>query len=362
MTHPLRYYVAPLMLVLLLLPTQALAGIVVGSFNVLHLGWSNGKNYEKLAHVAKHFDLLALQEVMTEEGLERLVNEMEAASGERWGVMASHAIGRGSYREMYAFVWRERAVEYAGGAVVYIDARDQFAREPFLAKFRSRHTGQEIAMANIHVLYGNSVGDRLPEIQAMADIWDWMAEVYPGVPRKIVGDFNLAPQHRAWGALRERGAVPAIQTGATTLSPRQGRYANLYDNIWKEAGAFQISERGILRFPDLLGITHERARDVVSDHAPVYVALGGARLELVPFQARQFDTRVVAANDPAYDCIDLNRSDYQDLTRLPHIGDARARDIQAGRPWQSAQELRRINGIGPARVADIIGSGLLCQG
>ncbi|WP_340147129.1 hypothetical protein [Halomonas sp. PA16-9] len=80
-----------------LLSPVAMAGILVGSFNALQLGWDNGKNLEKLAHIAHHLDLIAWQEVMTEEAVEALVHELETASGERWGYMVSHAIGRGSY-------------------------------------------------------------------------------------------------------------------------------------------------------------------------------------------------------------------------------------------------------------------------
>lgn len=351
-----------LALVFALASPVATAGILAGSFNALQLGWNNGKNLEKLAHVAHHLDLIAWQEVMTEEGVEELVQALEAASGEPWGYMVSHAIGRGSYRERYLFTWRESRVEYSGGAVVYIDDRDRFAREPFLAKFRSRLTGQELALANIHVLYGNSVRDRLPEIEALVGIWDWMADIYPGVPRVIAGDFNLAPDHPAWDSLRQQGAVPAITQGATTLSTTRQQFVNLYDNLWKEDGAFAVSDRGIINVPALLGIDFQRARDVVSDHAPVFIGLGGAELALTPFNGVVMAGGQPAANDSAYDqCIDLNASSAEHLEQLPHIGPARASAITEGRPWGSVEALTRIQGIGPARLADIRQSGLLCD-
>jgi|TARA_B100000929_G_scaffold288041_1_gene275756 endonuclease/exonuclease/phosphatase family metal-dependent hydrolase len=345
-----------------LLSPVAMAGILVGSFNALQLGWDNGKNLEKLAHIAHHLDLIAWQEVMTEEAVEALVHELETASGERWGYMVSHAIGRGSYRERYLFTWRESRVEYSGGAVVYIDDRDRFAREPFLAKFRSRLTGQELALANIHVLYGNSIRDRLPEIEALVGIWDWMADIYPGVPRIIAGDFNLAPGHAAWDSLRQQGAVPAITEGATTLSTTRQQFVNLYDNLWKEDGAFVVSDRGIIDFPALLGIDFQRARDVVSDHAPVFIGLGSAKLALTPFQGAVVVDSAPAANDPGYDpCVDLNGSGADHLEQLPHIGPARATAIIEERPWGSVEALTSIPGIGPSRLADIRESGLLCD-
>ncbi|MFU8815171.1 MAG: helix-hairpin-helix domain-containing protein [Pseudomonadales bacterium] len=349
------------LLVVLLAPSAALADVVLGSWNIQNLGWDNAKRYDKLAHVANHFDFLAIQELMNNAALERLQQELEALSGESWSSMASHALGRASYREHYAFLWRDSAIEYLDGAVVFLDNADVFAREPYSARFRSRRSGQTFAAANVHVVHGSSVGHRLPEIAALVDYWQWLGEVYEDTPRLLMGDFNLAPQHPAWESLRAQGVIPAITEGATTLSPTDGRYANLYDNIWKIGGRLDVSSRGVIEFPTLLGLDHARARAVVSDHAPVYVALGDAAVELRPFPSASFDASVVAAND-AGDCIDLNRSDFEALQALPHIGPARARAIIDGRPWEDAEQLQRIAGIGGERLAEIVACGLLCHG
>jgi hypothetical protein len=60
---------------ILVAATLAVAGIasasdiIVGSWNVKRLGHGDRQNFTALAEVAKRIDLLALQEVMTEEGL-----------------------------------------------------------------------------------------------------------------------------------------------------------------------------------------------------------------------------------------------------------------------------------------------------
>ncbi|TVP57281.1 MAG: endonuclease [Halomonadaceae bacterium] len=350
---------AGLFLVCMCLPVIAFADVILGSWNIQNLGWNNDKRFDKLAHVVDHFDFLAIQELMNEEALERLEEKVETLSGESWSSMASHALGRSTYREHYAFLWRDSAVEYVEGAVVFIDSSDVFAREPYSAKFRSKRSGQAFAVGNIHVVYGRSVGDRLPEIAALVDYWDWLEEIYPGIPRLLMGDFNLAPHHQAWQLLRDRGVIPAITAGATTLSPTAGRYANLYDNIWKVSGELDIPRRGIVEFPALFGIDHVRARDVVSDHAPVYISLGNAELALRPFTSAAIAS-MPAANEATY-CIDLNRSSQEALQTLPHIGPARVQGIIDRRPWQSAEQLSRLSGIGPGRLADILNSGLLCK-
>lgn len=230
--------------------------------------------------------------------------------------------------------------------------------------FRSVDDGETFAIGNVHVYYGDSVSDRLPEINALADYWDWLGEVYPDTPRMLVGDMNLGASHAGWQALRQRGAVQVIEDGATTLSSHNGRYANAYDHIWATPGRLSIRDSGKVRFPEVLGIDHETARATVSDHAPVWITLGDARLALTAFtgQVPVAMTTTAAANDASYgDCIDLNRSSVGELDELPHVGEARARAIIDGRPWQNPQGLTRIRGIGEARMNDILQSGLLCK-
>ncbi|WP_253742774.1 hypothetical protein [Halomonas sp. THAF12] len=82
---------------------------VIGSWNLEHLGWNNDKRLDRVVRVAGRFDLLAVQELMDDEALTRLERELEAVSGEDWSSMASHAVGRGRYREHYGFLWRPAA-------------------------------------------------------------------------------------------------------------------------------------------------------------------------------------------------------------------------------------------------------------
>lgn len=339
-----------------LTPLAAPADVLIGSWNIKHLGWDNDKAFHEVAHVANHFDLLAIQELMDTSALALLEATLEEVSGEAWSSMASHELGRGSYTEHYGFLWRKSEVAYADGAVVFLDHGDVFSREPYSARFRDRDTDQVFTAATVHVVYGDSVGDRLPEIDALADYWDWLGETFPDTPRLLMGDFNLAPEHDGWAPLRERGAQPAITAGRTTLGTTAGEYANLYDNLWYDAERLSPSGHGILRFPDLLPLDHDTARDRISDHAPVYLGLGGA--DLTPI--RTAVDRQATRKSPR--CISLNDSVATTLERLPHVGPARADAIIAGRPWDAPDDLTAIRGIGGERLADIRGSGLLCGG
>lgn len=333
------------------------ADAIIGSWNIKHLGWNNDKSMTEVAHVANSFDFLAIQELMNPTALGELEQTVEQLSGESWSSMASDDLGRSSYREHYGFLWRDSEIEYDSGAVVFLDFGDVFSREPYSAKFTVLESNRSFAAANVHVVYGDSVSDRLPEIDALADYWKWLEEVYPGTPRLLMGDFNLGPSHDGWKSLSQLGASPAITQGATTLSSTNDQYANLYDNIWSVEGQLPITGQGILRFPELLGMDHEEARDLVSDHAPVYIALNGAELD---HQAASYVTNS-SPNEASRNCIDLNSASAEQLGTLPNIGPVRADDIIEGRPWTSTESLTRVTGLGPSHVIEISNSGLVCS-
>jgi beta-lactamase superfamily II metal-dependent hydrolase len=60
------------------------------------------------------------------------------------------------------------------------------------------------------------------------------------------------------------------------------------------------------------------------------------------------------------DCIDVNTATKEELTEITQIGEERADELIQFRPYQSLDELSQINGIGPARVAEIKEQGLAC--
>lgn len=280
----MRRTAAGLLVLIVIAGQAAAADLRIGSWNVRHLGWTGEtKSYEALAEVISYFDLVGLQEVMSEQGAETLRRAVEKRTGERWGVSSSHLVGRGSYREMYSFLWRQSAVRYVDGAVVYIDSRDVFAREPYAARFEAADGSIRFVMASVHVIYGDDESRRRAEAQALKDYWEWLAGAFPEDSLFILGgDFNLPPTDKAWSSLKGI-AEPLITKGASTLSPHDGRYASLYDNLWVPKGVpLPITAAGILRFPqDVLGWPHKKALERVSDHAPVYLRLNTAAKSVV---------------------------------------------------------------------------------
>lgn len=58
--------------------------------------------------------------------------------------------------------------------------------------------------------------------------------------------------------------------------------------------------------------------------------------------------------------MDVNSATVEELDRIKHIGPVRAAEMITLRPFSSLDDLVRINGIGPSRLADIKSEGLAC--
>ena len=62
----------------------------IGSMNVLHMGWDNGKDYGALACVLSHFAISALNEVESEDAMGELERALEATTQEGWSYHIAH--------------------------------------------------------------------------------------------------------------------------------------------------------------------------------------------------------------------------------------------------------------------------------
>lgn len=262
---------ATLTIGLMLLALNASA-VELGTWNVKHLG-DAARDWQRTADVIAPYDFVALQEVHGDRGVQRIEALLEQSTGIEWESLTSgRAVGRGQYKENYAFIWRAGSVRYDGGANTYIDSRDVFAREPFAARFSSADGYQWVA-ANVHVIWGSE--DRSRSAQEVAALDSYLAfleeEIAEGRPVILMGDFNLEPSDPAWNGIRQSYRL-ALGRGATTLSPVDGRFASLYDNVIYRG--VRPSRAVVDAFPQRLNVSHKYARANISDHAPVRFTLG----------------------------------------------------------------------------------------
>jgi len=68
------------------------------------------------------------------------------------------------------------------------------------------------------------------------------------------------------------------------------------------------------------------------------------------------------SNKTSDGCININEASKSELTGIIHIGKKRAEELIRFRPYQTVEELTKINGIGPARIADILAENKACVG
>lgn len=295
----LRFFVSVLLVISCF--QNAYADVNIGTWNLEHLSVRPNKDFQGIAKVAQKVDFLAVQELMSEEALQALAKELSRQTGKHWSSMASHAVGRSSYKEMYGFIWRDDAIAYEDGAVTYLDRQDTFEREPYSARFKSLKDGTTFVVATVHILYGKNQADRATEISALSRYWAWLNETYPGNNQiMLMGDFNTPPNSPAWSQL-DASAKPLVLDGASTLSTTDGKFANLYDNIFvSKSTAIRVKNVGIFNYPAFLGMTHAKGRDSISDHAPIFLnASFSATGAVQSATASKAATQVATANETA---------------------------------------------------------------
>jgi len=74
---------------------------------------------------------------------------------------------------------------------------------------------------------------------------------------------------------------------------------------------------------------------------------------------------IPAQADNSLDCVNINTAPKEELEKIVHIGESRAEQVinlRTEKLFSSVDDLVRVSGIGPARIADIKGQGLACVG
>ena len=77
-----------------------------------------------------------------------------------------------------------------------------------------------------------------------------------------------------------------------------------------------------------------------------------------PWEATTVPGSPAHEEDMTGDGVNINSASLEELQRIIHIGEARAKEIEEKRPLGSLDELTRITGIGPARLGDIKDEGI----
>ena len=253
-----------------------------------------------IGEIIRRFDVVAVQEV---KGDLRALRDLMKWLGPDWAfLMTDVSIGAAGNSERMAFIFDRRRVELSGLACELVvpeewleevgsDAlRRQFARTPYAVSFRSGK--QTFILVTLHVDYGNSSSERIPELKGIAR-WmrDWADRTNAWSQNLIaMGDFNIDRENDPlWQAFTSTGLTVAddLENAPRSIfaDPSKPTTDKYYDQIaWFETtrGASRLSlDYRTGGFADFLPHVY---RDTtlsknaisyrISDHYPLWVEFG----------------------------------------------------------------------------------------
>ncbi|ABF88112.1 putative deoxyribonuclease I-like protein [Myxococcus xanthus DK 1622] len=268
-------------LAVLAVPTWAQAGsyLRVVSWNLRHEGWTAEQTYrEDAEQIWRQYgansnsnngcDLVFLQEVMNASVVPAIVAELNAVSGVKWRYAQTPLIGRSSYKEIYAVLYREDTVSLLSSSV-YEDTGDTFEREPQIVRVRHTPTGADYTFINWHTVWGNP-SDRDAEVKQIGAVFKSVQDASRTDQDVIlVGDHNMACTTASWANLVALSPTVECKLNVATTINLSGGYVNAYDHFWMQPEyVTEFSSAG----RDYIGNT----RDFVTrlaDHAPIYLTL-----------------------------------------------------------------------------------------
>ncbi len=258
---------------------QAGAYLRVVSWNLRHEGWSGETNYtEDAKQIWNQFgssstssngcDVVFLQEVMYSSAASGIASALGSVSGYTWKYAVTSAVGRSSYKESYAVVYRTDTVSLLSSSL-YSDSGDVFEREPQVVKLRHVPTGADYTFINWHTVWGTSA-EREVEIRAIDTVFK-NVQNGSGSDQDVilVGDHNAACSSSWWGELKSVSPTVSCKLDVATTLNSSGGYASAYDHFWLQTSyVSEFSSAG----RDYIGNT-QWFYDNLSDHAPVWMKL-----------------------------------------------------------------------------------------
>ncbi|XP_013977718.1 deoxyribonuclease gamma [Canis lupus familiaris] len=281
----------PAFLLFLLLSISSALALRLCSFNVRSFGGAKRENknaMDVIVKVIKRCDIILLMEVKDSNNMicPTLLEKLNGNSrrGIKYNYVISSRLGRNTYKEQYAFLYKEKLVsvkkyylyhDYQAG-----DA-DVFSREPFVVWFQSPFTAvKDFVIVPLHTTPEASV----KEIDELVDVYldvkrRWKAENFI-----FMGDFNAGCSYvpkKAWKIIRLRtdpGFVWLIgdQEDTTVKSSTHCAYDRIVLRGPEIIRSVVPRSNSTFDFQKAFLLTEEEALNV-SDHFPVEFKLQSSR-------------------------------------------------------------------------------------
>ncbi|WP_369265180.1 endonuclease/exonuclease/phosphatase family protein [Streptomyces sp. R35] len=240
----------------------------------------------------RRFDVVAVQEV---RGNLRALRYLLKVLGEDWGfILTDVTLGRDGNNERLAFLFDTRRVKPSGLACELVVPLEQGRRgergrpepavrpHPLRVSFLSG--GQTFTLVTLHVDYGDTAADRVPELAAIAQWLAGWAEREFGWDHNLIalGDFNIDREgDPLFDAFTSTGltSAPQLEGLPRTIFDKPGA-AHFYDQIaWFTKGQqhrpvlrLEVVAGGLVDFVDALQgeSTRNELSWHISDHYPLW--------------------------------------------------------------------------------------------
>ncbi len=252
----------------------------IASFNLQRFGHHKAENpfvAETVIKVIRQFDVIALQEVCTQQqDLIAMLVDRVNQNGARYDYLIGPRVGNGDNLEQFAFVFNTKTIETDRDQLYSVEDPDNLLlREPLVGWFRSKQSDARKAftftLVNVHIEPERSDSETrlLPElVQSIRRDGRDEDDVI------LVGDFGADSLSMAY--LKQRGFTLALNETPTLVSG-----AKTLDNIvfTSKATDEHIGRSGTLDFLRKSNLSIDQALQV-SDHLPIWaefsIVEGGA--------------------------------------------------------------------------------------
>ena len=250
-----------------------------------------------IAEIISRFDVVAVQEVKA--NLKALRHTLKIL-GPEWGLILTDVTkGSPGNGERLAFLFDTRKVQLSGLACELVvpkeeldvisqgNLQEQFARTPYAVSFKTGD--QTFILVTLHVKYGESKKDRVPELEAIAK---WLAGWAKNINKWhhnfiVLGDFNIDRQgDKLYDAFISTGLkIPGdlLNVPRTIISnPENPKKDKFYDQIawftenngkipalsmkYLKGGYFDVVPHTL----NMKKLTEEKLSWHISDHYPLW--------------------------------------------------------------------------------------------
>ncbi|KAG9260210.1 deoxyribonuclease gamma isoform X2 [Astyanax mexicanus] len=276
----------------LLLGVGGAYSLKICSFNIQSFGESKLSKPTVLNIILESItrcDLMLVMEIKDVKGeafpqLMTYLNSRYRGRKPEYSYVISERLGRKSYKEQYAFIYRQRSVSVKA-VYQYPDTQsedvDAFAREPFAVWFSSPTTEiKDLVIIPIHTAPEAAV----KEIDELYDVYHNVSQHWQSQNFIIMGDFNAACGYvpkREWRNIRLRLDSEFLWLTNDKLDTSVKHSTNCaYDRVVlrgeKMIQAVSADSVEVYDFKQAFGLTETEAL-AVSDHFPLCFTVNAAR-------------------------------------------------------------------------------------